>query len=77
MAVPFSMWTNCGQVDGPNIARTGSASTTRPFTIRKPVGLFIQAFAAITKNAPATPDTTIGNALSMWARGDIRSQPKR
>ena len=47
------MCTNCGHVDGPNIAPTGSASTTRPFSIRKPVGLFIHAFAAITKNAPA------------------------
>ena len=71
------MCTNCGHVDGPNIAPTGSASTTRPFSIRKPVGLFIHAFAAITKNAPATPETMIGSALSMCARGDIRSQPKR
>jgi hypothetical protein len=72
------MCTNCGHVDGPNIAPTGSASTTRPAASReKPVGLFIQAFAAMTKNAPATPDTTMGRALSMCARGDMRSQPNR
>jgi hypothetical protein len=39
--------------------------------------LFIQAFAETTKNAPATPETIIGTALSMWARGDMRSHPKR
>jgi len=72
------MCTTCGQVDGPNIAAHGCASTTSPCaSSRKPVGLFIHALAATTKNAPAMPDTIIGTALSTWARGESRSQPKR
>ena len=72
------MCQNWGQVDGPNIAPTGSVLITFPDGSRsKPVGLFIQAFAAMTKNAPAAPEMIIGTALSMCARGDIRSQPNR
>ena len=43
----------------------------------KPSGLFIQAFAATTKNVPAMPASTIGTAHRMCARGDIRVQPNR
>ena len=72
------MCTVCGQVDGPNIAAHGWASTTCPSaSSRKPVGLFIQAFAATTKKAPAAPEMIIGSALSMCARGDRRFQPNR
>ena len=72
------MCQNWGQVDGPNMAPTGSVLITRPSASRsKPVGLFIQAFAAITKKAPAAPEMIIGKAVSMCARGDIRSQPNR
>ena len=71
MCTTAATWT--GRTSRP----TGSASTTRPFTSRKPVGLFIHAFAAITKNAPATPDTTMGSRAQHVGAGDIRSQPKR
>ena len=72
------MCAHCGQVDGPNIASIGWASITRPSaSIVNPVGLFIQAFAEMTKNAPARLETIIGIPLSMCALGDIRSQPKR
>ena len=65
-------------LDGPNIAAHGCAWVTRPWaSSRKPVGLFIQALAATTKKAPAAPETIIGSALSMCARGDMRFQPKR
>jgi hypothetical protein len=78
MYAASSMCTTCGQVDGPNIAAHGWASTTRPSSSsRKPVGLFIQALAATTKKAPAAPDTIIGSALSMCARGERRFQPNR
>jgi len=72
------MCTTCGQVEGPNIAAHGWASTTRPSaSMRKPVGLFIQAFAATTKKAPAAPEMIIGSALSMCALGESRFQPNR
>jgi hypothetical protein len=72
------MWVNCGQVDGPNIAAHGRASTTFPrASSRNPVGLFIQALAEITKKAPAIPAATMGSALSMCALGDRRFHPNR
>jgi hypothetical protein len=39
--------------------------------------LFIQAFAATTKKAPAAPEMIIGRALSMCALGERRFQPNR
>jgi hypothetical protein len=73
----ISMCTTSAAVDGLNIAATGWAATTCPFSSRNPVGVFIQAFAATTKNAPAMPDSRIGTPESMCARGDKRSQPNR
>ena len=39
--------------------------------------MFIHALAATTKKAPAMPETAIGSALSMCARGERRFQPNR
>lgn len=63
-----------GPVAGVNIAAHGSGSTTRPPTSRNPWGVFIQALAATTKNADATPATTIGNPEARCTRGGNRSQ---
>jgi len=46
-----------------------------PFTLRKPVGICIQAFASVTNAAEIGPLMTIGNALSQWLRGESLSQP--
>ena len=43
----------------------------------KPVGPFIQALAATTKNAEAMPATAIGTPVQQWTRGGSRSQPYR
>ncbi len=41
----------------------------------KPVGPFIQALAATTKNAEATPATAIGTPVHQCTRGGSRSHP--
>ena len=50
-------------------------STASPFSILKPLGLFIQALTAITKNEPVMPETITGMPVSRWVRGGRRSQP--
>jgi hypothetical protein len=62
---------------GLNIAAIGSTSTTVPFTMRNPAGMFIHAFAVVTNAADAAPLITIGNPLSQCARALKRSQPYR
>ena len=70
------MCTNsCHMKELANIAATGSTSVTRPSTIRKPCGWFIQAFTVITMNEPVTPVIAIGMPLARCQRGDSRSQP--
>ena len=58
-----------------NSADQGCASTARPPASRNPVGWFIQALTAMTKNEPATPATAIGIPLAKCSRGLSRSQP--
>jgi len=43
-----------------NIAVSGSTCVTRPWTIWKPRGTFIQALAVTMKNAEATAEIAIG-----------------
>ena len=43
-----------------NSASNGLTSVTSPFSIRKPVGSFIQPFTEITKNDPVMPAMMIG-----------------
>jgi hypothetical protein len=71
------MWVVWGQVAGLNMAAHGSTLVTRPLTRSKPLGWFIQALAATTENAPATPAITIGTAVSMCAFGGSRSRSYR
>ena len=40
-----------------------------------PLGWFIHALTEITISDPVKPVITTGIALSMWARGESRSQP--
>ncbi len=58
-----------------NSALSGSMSSTRPPTRRKPVGLFIQALTATTMNEPVSPVMMIGMPHSRCRRGDMRPQP--
>ena len=67
----------CGGVAGLNIAAHGSTATTRPPSMSKPVGWFIQALAVTTKKALATPASTIGTPVSMCCTGGIRSHAYR
>ena len=46
------MWTSSCHMLALKSASNGSTSTTSPFSIRKPVGPFIQPLTAITKNEP-------------------------
>ena len=70
------MWmSSCQRNELPNSADHGCTSTATPFSIRKPPGLFIQAFTAITNVDPATPAIAMGMPLRKCARGDSRSQP--
>jgi hypothetical protein len=71
------MWTVSGPVAGLNIAAHGSTLVTLPSTRSKPRGWFIQALAATTKKAPATPEITIGTPQSRCRRGGSRSQAYR
>ena len=64
-------------MEGLNIASHGRGSTSVPSRRVNPSGVFIQAFAATTKNAPADPERIIGTAVSMCALADSRSHPKR
>src|SRR6266705_4730409 len=60
-----------------SIAWIGFISTTLPFLITKPAGVFIQEFALTINHAEARPLIQIGNEQSQWARGERRSQPYR
>src|SRR5438034_8433067 len=52
-------------------------STTLPFLITKPAGVFIQEFALTINHAEARPLIQIGKEQSQCARGERRSQPYR
>ena len=78
MNAAIHMWTTCGGIDGANMPAIGSTLVSVPSgATSKPTGLFIQAFAATTKNVPAMPARIIGTAHRMCARGDRRLQPNR
>src|SRR2546421_9845803 len=62
---------------GLNIACKGLISTTRPFLITKPAGVFIHEFALTINQAEANPLIQIGNEHSQCARGERRLQPYR
>ena len=69
------MWTNSCHMLLLNSASNGLTSVTSPFSIRNPVGSFIQPFTEITKNAPVMPAMMIGTAQRMCTRGGRWSQP--
>lgn len=69
------MCANCSHTPLLNIARHGSMSTTSPFTIRKPAGLFIHALTETTQNVPTMPARPIGMSVSRCRRGGIRPHP--
>ncbi len=78
MNAAIHMWATCGGIDGANMPAIGSTLVSVPSgATSKPTGLFIQAFAATTKNVPAMPARIIGTAHRMCARGDRRLQPNR
>ena len=56
-------------------AVNGWMSTTSPFSIRKPSGLFIQPFTEITINEPVMPVRMMGIPHAMCTFGGRRSQP--
>ena len=68
------MWVASGQSDVLNSAAHGCTATV-PVDERNPVGVFMNPFAATTKNADATPAIPIGTPLQRCTRGGKRSQP--
>ena len=58
-----------GHSDVLNSAAHGCTSTTLPSTSRNPVGVFMNPFAATTKNADATPRRSRSGHRSRGARG--------
>ena len=69
------MWTNSCHMLALKSASSGLTSTTSPFSIRKPVGSFIQPLTEITKNEPVMPAITIGMPARKCTLGGRRSQP--
>ncbi len=70
------MWTSsCQKYEFSNSAAKGWTSTTFPFCIVNPDGLFIQPLTAITIIEPLKPVITIGIPASMCTRGERRPQP--
>src|SRR5436309_3528384 len=62
---------------GLSIAWIGFISTTLPFLITKPAGVFIQELALTINHAEARPLIQIGKEQSQCARGERRSHPYR
>ena len=63
-----------GQTESLSSAAHGSMLTTSPSTTSNPVGVFIHAFTAMTKNAPAKPAMIMGIPVRMWIRSGSLSQ---
>src|SRR5581483_4982345 len=62
-----AMWRPWGQAMGLNMAFQGSMFSAWPWTQSKPVGLFIQALAQMTKKAEARPLIPTMKPLNQWA----------
>jgi hypothetical protein len=58
-----------------NSAFHGCTSAALPSTSVNPVGWFIHAFTAMTKNDPATPAIAIGMPHRKCSRSGSRSHP--
>ena len=62
---------------GLRMAANGSMSTARPSTQRKPVGVFIHAFAITTKMPDRTPERATSTPASQCRTRGTRSHPYR
>jgi len=60
---------------GFSMAARGSTPVTRPLTLLNPTGVFIHAFAMVTKIPEATPETATTMPANKCTPGETRFQP--